>query len=223
MTTKSTHILFFTKYPTPNFAKTRLIPSEGPEGAADVSRKLTERTMRALRQYKNAHSDTAIYLHYAAPPDVKEEAFVEWLGKEDAEVLVKQMIGDLGDKMLAAFNFSFSKGAQRVVVVGSDCPELSADILSQAFTSLSECDLTVGPALDGGYYLLGMNRLQPSLFRDVPWSTSEVLAKTLSIAKEQGITVKKLTPLRDIDTPEDLEYLNNIFHEEQPLRMPRTS
>jgi hypothetical protein len=106
--------------------------------------------------------------------------------------------------MHGAFTTSFAKGASKVIVVGSDCPELSAAIVEDAFDALERHDVVVGPAMDGGYYLLGMKTAHISLFEKMKWSTSTVLEDTLARVSKLELNVKMLPQLSDLDTEQDL-------------------
>ncbi len=110
----------------------------------------------------------------------------------------------LGDRMFHSFSTIFNRGYKRVVVIGSDCLELTPDIIREAFEILSVKDSVLGPAADGGYYLLGMQRLFPAAFKDKTWSSSTVLENTLSDLEEASISVGLLPELSDIDTYSDL-------------------
>jgi len=114
-----------------------------------------------------------------------------------------QMGSDLGHKMTDAFKTSFEKSASKVVIIGSDSAEIDAEIIEEAFEKLAENDVVVGPARDGGYYLLGMNKFHPQLFEGVEWSTDKVLHSTLETVEQLGLTYTKLKPLNDVDTIED--------------------
>jgi len=132
-----------------------------------------------------------------------------WLGHRDVGYR-RQSDGDLGARIRAAFTRAFDRGAQQVVVIGSDCPRLSATHLRQALQLLSDVGLVLGPALDGGYYLIGINRESaaralPALFADVPWGSADVLARTLEAAESAHLGFMLLEPLPDVDRPEDLE------------------
>ncbi len=91
-----------------------------------------------------------------------------------------------------------------MVLIGSDCPEITAQILSSAFSQLTDYDLVLGPARDGGYYLIGLTAPYPELFQDLPWGTAAVLANTQTRAAQLGLKTALLEPLTDIDRPEDL-------------------
>jgi rSAM/selenodomain-associated transferase 1 len=117
---------------------------------------------------------------------------------------VQPAAGALGARMAHAFGEAFGAGAGRVAVIGTDCPGLSAALLRQAFALLASHDLVVGPATDGGYYLLGMNELQSDLFENKQWSTASVLPDTLADAARLGLRVAQLPALADVDSAADL-------------------
>ncbi|MDZ7845461.1 MAG: TIGR04282 family arsenosugar biosynthesis glycosyltransferase [Owenweeksia sp.] len=110
---------------------------------------------------------------------------------------------DLGERMKAAFQQAFEAGFQKVVIIGSDCPEIGAKVIEQAFDQLDETQVVLGPANDGGYYLLGMNGLF-NLFDDVNWSTATVRQETCDKVKAANLTFKELPELTDLDTIDDL-------------------
>jgi rSAM/selenodomain-associated transferase 1 len=111
--------------------------------------------------------------------------------------------GGLGERMSEGFRAAFAAGYQRVIIIGSDCPGIDSDYLQAALVALENDDVVIGPALDGGYTLLGMRSFIPSLFTDVAWSTAEVLPTTLARAAAADKTVHKLKPLSDVDYLED--------------------
>jgi rSAM/selenodomain-associated transferase 1 len=108
-----------------------------------------------------------------------------------------------GERLDRAFTEAFGTGARRVVVIGSDCPEIASDDIEKAWAALREFDLVLGPATDGGYWLLGLRAPQPQLFRGIPWSSATVLNETLARARPTGLSVHLLRELSDIDTVED--------------------
>ena len=114
-----------------------------------------------------------------------------------------QDAGDLGQRMQSAFQQAFESGAQKSLIIGSDCPELSGAVLQQAFDQLDEADFVIGPVPDGGYYLLGMKTLEPSVFHNIEWSTETVRTKTIEQILAAGKTFKLLPMLTDVDTEED--------------------
>ncbi|MFN0036661.1 MAG: TIGR04282 family arsenosugar biosynthesis glycosyltransferase [Saprospiraceae bacterium] len=114
-----------------------------------------------------------------------------------------QHTGELGERMEAAFQLAFEAGAHKAVIIGSDCPELTGAVLQQAFDLLDAADFVLGPVPDGGYYLLGMKALDPSIFRGIAWSTATVREKTLEKMAATGKSCALLPMLSDVDTEED--------------------
>jgi rSAM/selenodomain-associated transferase 1 len=112
---------------------------------------------------------------------------------------------DLGERMANAFACSFEMGMDKVVLIGTDCPTLQSQHLNEAFQALSNSDLVLGPATDGGYYLIGMKRRADYLFEGISWSTSQVYSETMNVASQHGLTTTLLQELDDIDTQEDWE------------------
>jgi uncharacterized protein len=197
------HLIVFTRYPQPGQAKTRLIPALGAEGAAALQRQMTEHTLRQVTTLVERRS-LAVEIWFAgtATPAADRQQMREWLGS--AWSYVPQAAGDLGDRLADAVQSAFAAGGQRVVVIGTDCPELGANQLRQAFQLLEQHDAVLGPATDGGYYLIGLRRFVPDLFRDIAWSTAEVLRQTVAAATRAGLTMGYLAPLTDIDRPDNL-------------------
>ena len=182
------------KQPRPGAAKTRLIPALGAEGAAELYRLLAEEEIRRTA----ARAGEYERLFFYAPP---EASLADWLPGED---LLPQEGEDLGRRMSAAFDEAFRRGARRVAIVGTDAPFVSRDTVLEAFRSLDDHDLVLGPAHDGGYYLLALDQPRPALFQGIAWSTPAVLAATVDRAGTLGLTVRLLEPLRDIDTLDDV-------------------
>ncbi len=131
--------------------------------------------------------------------------FRSWLGSDLA--YTAQPVGDLSIRTHQAFSSAFRDHAQRVAAFGTDIPELSAAILRQAFAGLREQDVVLGPAADGGYYLIGMKREQPELFAGVDWGTGRVCDQTRAAIKRQGLSIAELPTLYDVDRPEDTDAL----------------
>ena len=110
----------------------------------------------------------------------------------------------LGDRLQNAFSNAFREGAQRVIAIGTDCPELDSALLASAFQELERHDVVLGPAADGGYYLVGLRADYPELFRDISWGTEHVLPQTMEKCREAGLRTARLRTLADVDHPEDL-------------------
>lgn len=191
-------LILFTRYPEPGKTKTRLIPALGAEGAATLQRQMTEQKLAEVNQLLTFYP-LSVEVHFAGG---NEQLMQEWLGS--SLVYRRQSEGDIGDRMASAFQASFAAGMNAVVVIGTDCPDLNALLIAEAFQLLRQHDLVLGPALDGGYYLIGLRRLIPELFTGIPWSTAEVVQQTITIAQRLGLPVAKLPLLSDIDRPEDL-------------------
>jgi hypothetical protein len=191
-------LIIFTRYPEPGRTKTRLIPALGPEGAADLHRQMTEHTLTWSRQLKN-HSGVSLEVHYEGGDELQIR---QWLGCEIP--CCPQGKGDLGARMVQAFDDAFSAGMGRVIIIGTDCPGLTGGLARTAFEALMENDVVLGPAKDGGYYLIGLRKPIPQLFEGIPWGTSEVLARTSGIAADLNLQAFLLEPLDDVDRPEDL-------------------
>ena len=191
-------LIVFTRFPEPGKSKTRLIPALGPEGAADLQRQMCEHTLSWVRRWKERFSGS-LQIHFTGS---SKESFQKWLGPDFS--YRPQSKGDLGARMGEAFRQSFQEGMEKVVIVGTDCPGLSEDLAEQAFARLDQNEVALGPAKDGGYYLIGLRRPAEELFRGVPWGTGGVLAKTREIARSLDLRVFLLEWLEDIDRPEDL-------------------
>lgn len=187
----------FAKYPEPGRAKTRLIPALGPQGAAALHEQLVRHTLNAVGELLRLRDVDAQIRTAGAEP----RAFADRFGTPLP--CVAQEEGDLGQRMLAAFR-DMLRTSRSGVLIGTDCPDLSAGPLTLAFDALNTADVVLGPASDGGYYLIGLKRPVPALFENIAWSTSTVLARTLERASALGLTVRLLPTLSDVDEPHDL-------------------
>ena len=190
-------LLVFVKSPIPGLVKTRLAHAIGHERAAALARVMAERV--CARTGPPAGRYERVFFH--APADAGP-SIAAWLGEGR---LAAQAEGDLGARMAAAFQWAFDEGATRVVLIGTDIPELSADDVDRAFEVLDSADVALGPSLDGGYYLIGLRRPAPGLFERMPWSTPQVLPETLARAEALGLRVAPLAVRGDVDTVEDLK------------------
>jgi rSAM/selenodomain-associated transferase 2/rSAM/selenodomain-associated transferase 1 len=192
------HLVVFTRYPEPGATKTRLIPTLGAAGAADLQRRMTAQTLATVRRLAQGRPVTVEVRFEGGGWD----AVRQWIGP--AYAFHPQGAGDLGDRMRAAFEDSFRAGAERTVLIGSDCPGIAVEHLRGALDRLREHDLVLGPARDGGYYLIGARGGAPDAFAGVPWGTDAVLSLTLAAAKRAGLSTSLLDLLTDVDRPEDL-------------------
>ena len=187
-----TRVALLAKAPRAGYVKTRLSAELGEQAAVDIYRQLGR---QVIDQVSVGHTVTVWY----APHDAGDEMRL-WLG--DHEYL-PQPEGNLGGRLAAAFQAHFDRGETPVVAIGADAPGVTAHAITQAATALEAADVVIGPALDGGYYLLALKRPCPSLFEDIPWGTADVLQLTLAACKRRHYTVVELEPLRDLDTAED--------------------
>ena len=192
-------LIIFSRYPEPGKTKTRMIPALGAVGASELQRQMTEHCLNIAKKLLSSRNIT-IEVHFAGG---NQELMAEWLG-QDLEY-VPQIAGDLGNKMRFAFDRSFELGTQRVVTIGIDCPDINQEILENAFDSLRNQDLVMGPAQDGGYYLIGLNQTIPQLFRNINWGTEKVFKQSQNIARQLNLSIDYLPALSDVDRPEDLE------------------
>ena len=203
-------LIVFTRYPEPGQVKTRLIPALGAEGAAELHRRMTEHTLRRVRQFLTSHP-VSLRIQYDGG---NREGLQRWLGADLR--LVPQAHGGLGRRMDLALTGSFEKGVGRVVLIGTDIPGIRSAHLARAFSALGNKDVVIGPAGDGGYYLIGLRRPVRALFEGISWGTGEVLGKTLDIAAAQGLSVELLDRLDDVDRPEDIWVWEQEVHDEGP-------
>lgn len=181
-------LVLFARFPVPGQCKTRLIPALGPAGAARLHRVLTERTVAVLRS-----SGRPVTVAFTGSDRAR---FSDWLGTDVG--LVEQAEGDLTDRLLACLDPS------PVIFFGADTPCLEQRHVRAAIDGLSSHEVVIGPAEDGGYYLIGMRKAFPDLLTEMPWSTDQVLPETLSRLSQRGISPLLLETLADCDRPEDL-------------------
>ncbi len=189
-------LIVFLKNPDPGAVKTRLVPALGAETAADLYRALAEEVLRATVPPGGEYETLAFF----APPEARD-AMRGWL---PGLRLRAQSEGDLGERMNAAFDRVFERGARRVAIIGTDVPGVTSHVVKGALAALEGAPVVVGPAEDGGYYLLALREPHPELFVDMTWSAPTVLEETERRAREAGLTVHRRPTLRDVDTLDDL-------------------
>ncbi len=191
-------VIVFTRYPEAGDTKTRLIPTLGPELASQVQEQLTKQMLvEALRYCDGNPCDVEV--RFAGGDQTRMESQfgvgINYRPQSD---------GDLGTRLKHAFQTAFDEGTERVLAVGSDCPDLNSEILHEAIEALAKADVVIGPAIDGGYYLIGLRSPTPALFDGIDWGAEHVLTQTLLKARDSGLVVHHLKRLTDIDYPEDL-------------------
>jgi len=202
-------LILFARYAEAGRAKTRLIPALGAEGAAALHRRLVLRVLRMARgACQRAKAELEIRFDGGS-----EDKLRHWLGI--TTLCRPQSEGDLGQRMCEAFQESFREGVLSTVIIGSDCPTLTPEVAAAAFEALSEAPVVFGPANDGGYYLIGLSRVVPELFRGIPWGQETVLADSLGALAKAGLRPALLPRLDDLDRPEDLPAWRRINEREE--------
>jgi rSAM/selenodomain-associated transferase 2/rSAM/selenodomain-associated transferase 1 len=209
-------LIIFTRYPEPGKTKTRMIPQLGVEGAADLQRRMTDCLVSKVKTWIEQRS-LAVEIRFEGG---SEKLMREWLGPSFS--YRHQGRGHIGRRMERAIADGFQDGCESVVIIGSDIPDISSAIIHQAFEELQKNNLVLGPAGDGGYYLIGMqktdeNQAYPELFESINWGTNQVLSQTLAAANQLGIGYALLDTLKDVDRPEDLKIWNRALRSESDL------
>lgn len=192
-------LIIFAKNPVVGKVKTRLAAEIGDEKAFEVYNKL-------------------LRLTYINTKDIDCKKFIFYTGFADKQLFdssyeIKiQSEGDLGIKMKNAFKEIFKSGYDNILLVGTDCPGLNSNIILRAFGSLDNSDVVIGPANDGGYYLIGMKDVNDFLFEDIKWSTNYVLEDSLSKTIKMNLKYNLLETLTDVDTYEDLLKVGGLLN-----------
>lgn len=190
-------ILFFVKFPEPGKVKTRLARHVGPEEAARLYRELVEKNMQVLTSLAAEGIQTWI----AFDPPHQRQAVEAWL--PGAQAYFPQEGNDLGERMSHAFDYGLAR-AGHVMALGSDTQGLTREILLEGFEALAKQDVVLGPARDGGYYLIGLKKACSYLFEDMVWSHPVVLAMTMARVRQHVLSYALLPELNDLDEIEDL-------------------
>jgi len=204
------------RFPEPGKTKTRLIPALGAEGAAQLHAALVHQTLGNARAFAS-ETGCEVEVHFAGGDtksmaqmfDPPSRANPTQQHKLDASAnhplkFLPQQGNSLGDRLNAATSQTFEQGAKRVVIIGTDCPDIDASILRNAFSALKHSNTVIGPATDGGYYLIGMTAHHRELFEGIDWGSDAVFEQTTSRANQAGVSMAKLNTLSDVDHPEDL-------------------
>ncbi len=190
-------LLFFMKYPERGRVKTRLAASMGDQSALELYKRFLLNILSTLNK------GTFLFYLCFYPADALE-SLRKWLGGD--YLYMPQQGENLGERMKNGFMEAFDSGFKRVVLIGSDIPDLPLEFIEEAFASIREKDCVIGPSLDGGYYLIGFKdtKFSPQVFKGILWSTERVFEETMKILEREGLTLHSLKPLRDIDTIDDL-------------------
>jgi hypothetical protein len=193
------HIVVLAKAPVAGYAKTRLIPALGAQGAADLALRLL---VHAVEQALGAALGT---VELCCAPHARHAAF-DAFARDPRLMLTDQGEGDLGQRMQRAIERCLAQHS-KVLLIGTDAPSLDVPVLQSAAAALDTHDAVFVPALDGGYVLIGLRKPVRSVFVDMPWSTPLVMQRTRERLALEGIEHAELEPLPDIDEPADLVYL----------------
>ena len=198
-------IIVFVRYPRKGQVKTRLAKTTSLEFALNFYKLCAENLIRNIKKVPCVNR----FIFYSNKNEKTE--VISWLGNKF--LFAPQEGDDLGSRMKNAFEKVFSAGSQKVIIVGTDIPDLSKEVIVKAFELLDSYDVVIGPAKDGGYYLLGMKKMNAELFEKIEYSTSSVLIETMTKIKELNLNHHLLPELNDIDTEKDLiNWLNNDYN-----------
>lgn len=211
----ATRIVVLAKAPIPGFAKTRLIPALGAEGAASLAERMLHHAVG------NAFAAGVGSVELCATPCRDDPAW----GRRDLPIELtwsEQGDGDLGARMARAAERTVSRG-ERIILIGTDCPSLGVEELQWASRALDNHDMVMQPTVDGGYALLGLRGFHPLIFHDIGWSSSSVAFETLCRAGRLAWSVQSRPPLHDIDCAADLRWLPPGFSNTAPSSAHKTS
>ena len=190
-------IIIFVRYPEKGKVKTRLAEGTNKNFASGVYKLCAEKIFREMKSLKKFNK----YVFYSEEKD--RDRIIKWSKKKF--LYFSQQGKDLGERMKNAFEIVLSQHNQKAIIIGTDIPDLSKEIILEATDVLDESDLVLGPSHDGGYYLLGMRKIYNNLFEDIKWSSGLVFNSTMERALSLNLKVKELQMLRDIDTKEELD------------------
>ncbi len=195
-------IIIFAREPVFGQVKTRLIPSLGENGATQLYIRLLEHAIANVTQ------SNLCPLEICITPESHENYFLDKLGNKFN--ITRQDKGHLGQRMYHAINVALKK-YNKVILIGSDCPFLSQNDLQQAIIALKSNDMVFSPAIDGGYVLVGANKINAEVFKNIEWGSEHVMRQTQEILLAHDISYKELYEQHDIDIVEDLKYLPQSF------------
>lgn len=217
---KSPAVIVFARAPSAGGTKTRLIPALGADGAADLYRCFLLDTLANLE-------DISAHIVVAADDESSSQALASLAEQVcPAADLIVQSGADLGERIPNAMRQILSRGHPRVVVIGTDSPSLPSRLICEALDLAAERDVVLGPAFDGGYYLIGLRTLVPQLFRGIAWGSDSVLCSTLERAQDLRLDVSLIEPWYDVDTPSSLDHLRDDLSAQarasKPIACPRT-
>lgn len=214
-------ILIFMKYPEPGRVKTRLSKSIGREQACNIYQKLVRRTLGMVSDFRHANSETDLFLFYY-PSESEAQLRKAYPGPW---MFTPQISGHLGEKMANAFNHIFTKGYGQAVLIGTDIVDIMTSDIADAFHALNENQAVLGPAQDGGFYLIGLSSINNEIFNFPSWSTPSVFERTFNCFNASAHRVRTLDRRHDIDEKKDLIYLNRnpLFQDQISIIIPYLS
>lgn len=186
-------VILFVKYPEPGRVKTRLARTVGDAEAARMYASVAEQNCRVLKSLAGRGGSVTVAFH---PPEA-EKSVKRWLGPHFS--YLAQRGEGLDERLTHAFLTMFRQGSSKVLALGSDTLGLAASDIERAWEALDRADVVIGPAKDGGYYLIGMARCHAALFENIPWSTPQVFEKTVTRARATGLSIILLRELSDLD------------------------
>lgn len=212
------HLIAFTRCPESGQVKTRLISTLGADGAADLHRQMTTHTLTVIDKAARMRG-ASVEVRFTGGDRGRMRAM---FGSK--RTYRRQAGGDLGSRIHRAFADAFDGGASRIVITGTDCPAMAPAHVANALAKLQDSDVVLGPAQDGGYYLIGLRRPYPELFSSIDWGTSRVFAQTIERADSLGLSLITLDSLSDVDEPGDLaEWSGRKAHDALDESVPRVS
>lgn len=204
--TQHRHLIVFAKTPEAGFAKTRLIPALGAQGAAALAKRLFEHTIQRVSPL-SLRAKTSLELCVVGAQD--DHFFKSWLEQQNRSEqwqLTHQQGTDLGARMQASLEKALAH-ASCAIIIGTDAPNLDHDLIELAFTALMTHDAVFAPAFDGGYTLIGLRTPIPELFNDMAWGSASVMQTSRDRLRAAKKTWHELAPMHDIDEPSDLIHL----------------
>lgn len=202
------------KAPVPGRVKTRLAPHLGPREAASLYRAFLLDAIGVMADVRGVERCVIL-------PSDSDQAALAGIIPADLRIR-RQPVDGLTDALGGTIAEGLARGHAGVVIFGSDNPSLPAALLGQAVRALADCELVIGPATDGGYYLIGLSRNVPALFEEMVWSTPEVFAQTIERARRADLTIACLPPWYDVDRIEDVRLLAAHLAADPTLRAPAT-
>ncbi len=195
MSQKNKQLIVFAKSPISGSCKTRLIPLLGEKATTDLYKKLSTHCLNQIKEIRNIDISLQVF------PDTSHD-FIQKLNTQFNTTLKPQTGNNLGERMHHGIHYSLIKYSQ-CVLIGTDCPEINSAYIERAFHALESTDIVLGPANDGGYVLIGANKIQPELFHNIEWSTESVLKQQIKNCENLNYSYQLLPALWDLDLPQD--------------------